>query len=356
MIYPNKVKNGGTVGIVSLSKGIMGEPFIQHEVKLVEERLPKVFGLKFKYMDNALKGFDYLAAHPEAKAADLKQAFLDPEVDMVWCAIGGDDTFRTLPYLMNDELKEIITKNPKPFFGFSDTTNNHLMFYKLGLATYYGPALLNDIAELSSELLPYTKEWLEKFFRGDKNILVEPSPVWYESRKDFGEDQVGVPAKARDEEHGYEYLYGDGVVEGNLLGGCIESLYEMLAHTRYDDQKEVYTKYQIFPSRDEWKGKIIFLESSEEKPTPEKLHTMLDTLAAQGIFTIAKGLIVGKPKDEQYYDEYKTIYTKLANEYNLPTVFNLNFGHAEPRMILPYGKPMRIDFANKQITLPEGLI
>lgn len=356
MIYPNKVKNGGTVGIVSLSKGIMGEPFIQHEVKLVEERLPKVFGLKFKYMDNALKGFDYLAAHPEAKAADLKQAFLDPEVDMVWCAIGGDDTFRTLPYLMNDEFKEIITKNPKPFFGFSDTTNNHLMFYKLGLATYYGPALLNDIAELSSELLPYTKDWLDKFFRGDNNITVEPSPVWYEGRTDFSEDQVGVPRIIREEKHGFEFLYGEGNIEGKLLGGCIESLSEMISHTRYDDQKEIYDKYPIFPTRGEWKDKIVFLETSEEKPTPEKLQTMLSTLAKQGIFGVAKGLIVGKPKDEMYYDEYKTIYIELAKNYNLPTVFNLNFGHAEPRMILPYGRPMRIDFNAKTITLPEGLI
>ncbi len=356
MIYPNKVKDGGTVGIVSLSKGLLGEPYIKHEVKLIEERLPKEFGLKYKYMEHALSGMEFLAAHPEAKAADLKQAFLDPEVDMVWCALGGDDTFRTLPYLMNDEFKEIIAENPKPFFGFSDTTTNHLMFYKLGLATYYGPAIISDIAELGPGLLPYTKEWLEKFFRGDKNILVESSPVWYEGRTEFGEDQVGVPPKARDEQHGHEYLYGSGVIEGNLLGGCIESLSEMITHTRYDDQKEIYDKYPIFPTRDKWQDKIVFIESSEEKPTPEKLQTMLDTLAKQGIFEVAKGLIVGKPKDEMYYDKYKTIYIELAKKYNLPTVFNLNFGHAEPRMILPYGKPMRIDFDFKTITLPKGLI
>lgn len=44
--------------------------------------------------------------------------------------------------------------------GFSDTTVNHLFLYKLGLATYYGPALFPDIADPGNEILPYTKQWL----------------------------------------------------------------------------------------------------------------------------------------------------------------------------------------------------
>ena len=53
MIYPKKIKKGATVGIVCLSSGVLGEPFVKHELKLIEERLPKDFGLKFKYMPNA---------------------------------------------------------------------------------------------------------------------------------------------------------------------------------------------------------------------------------------------------------------------------------------------------------------
>ena len=50
----------------------------------------------------------------------------------------GDDTFRTLPYLMTDDFQEIVKNNPKIFIGMSDTTNNHLMLYKMGLKTFYG--------------------------------------------------------------------------------------------------------------------------------------------------------------------------------------------------------------------------
>lgn len=345
------------VGIVSLSSGVLGEDFVKHEVRLVEERLQKIFGFSFKYMNNAKKGEKYLAEHPEAKAADLKQAFLDPEVDIIWTVLGGDDTFRTLPYLMNEEFKEIVQKNPKPFLGFSDTTNNHLLLHKIGLKTFYAPSLFADIAELGPEILPYTKEWLDLLFADTKtSITVESSPFWYEARADFSEKQLGVERIKHEEKHGFEFLYGNGIIEGELLGGCLESLSEMLTGGRYDDQLEIYGKYNIFPAPAEWKNKIAFIETSEERPASEKVRKMLEALEKQGVFEAISALIIGKPQDEIYYHEYKELYQELAEKYSLPTVYNLNFGHSSPRMVLPYGRKMRIDFECQTITLPEGLV
>ena len=48
-----------TVAIISLSSGVLGEDFVQHEVKMGLERLRR-FGLEVKFMENALKGLDYL--------------------------------------------------------------------------------------------------------------------------------------------------------------------------------------------------------------------------------------------------------------------------------------------------------
>ena len=60
----------------------------------------------------------YLADHPESRAQDLIQAFKDSSIDMILCAIGGDDTYRLLPYLFeNDELKKVV--HQKVFLGFS---------------------------------------------------------------------------------------------------------------------------------------------------------------------------------------------------------------------------------------------
>ena len=46
------------------------------------------------------KGLDFIKEHPEARAEDLIQAFSDDSIDMILCAIGGDDTYRLLPYLL----------------------------------------------------------------------------------------------------------------------------------------------------------------------------------------------------------------------------------------------------------------
>ena len=70
---------------------------------------------------------------------------------MILCAIGGDDTYRLLPYLFNhNELKDAITD--KVFLGFSDTTINHLMLHKVGLRTFYGQAFLSDICDRNQEI------------------------------------------------------------------------------------------------------------------------------------------------------------------------------------------------------------
>ena len=73
--------------------------------------------------------------HPEWRAEDLLQAFRDPEIDLILCAIGGDDTYRLAPYLFETgELQRAVTQ--KPFLGFSDTTIDHFMLRKVGLPTF----------------------------------------------------------------------------------------------------------------------------------------------------------------------------------------------------------------------------
>ena len=49
------------------------------------------------------------------------QAFSDESIDMILCAIGGDDTYRLLPYLFeNDQLQKVIKqKNFSWLLGYN---------------------------------------------------------------------------------------------------------------------------------------------------------------------------------------------------------------------------------------------
>ena len=66
-----------TVEIVSLSAGTLGEDFIKHELDIGLERL-RAYGLTVRFAPHALAGRAFIAAHPEARAADLLAAFRDP--------------------------------------------------------------------------------------------------------------------------------------------------------------------------------------------------------------------------------------------------------------------------------------
>ncbi len=148
MLKPAPLHVGDHVAVVSLSSGTLGELTQQHQLNRGLKRMRQL-GLVPVMMPNALKGRLILQQRPELRAADLKAAFLDPSIRGVVAAIGGDDTYRTVPFLMADEqFKTAVRRSPKLFTGFSDTTINHLMFYQLGLQTFYGPNFLSDLAEL----------------------------------------------------------------------------------------------------------------------------------------------------------------------------------------------------------------
>ena len=55
MIKPKKLKKGDTIAVVSLSRGVLGEDFCKHQLKIGTERL-KNMGLNVIFMPNSLKG------------------------------------------------------------------------------------------------------------------------------------------------------------------------------------------------------------------------------------------------------------------------------------------------------------
>jgi muramoyltetrapeptide carboxypeptidase LdcA involved in peptidoglycan recycling len=55
------------------------------------------------------------------------------------------------------------------------------------------------------------------------------------------------------------------------------------------------------PSINEWTDAIMFIETSEDKPSPDFIKWTFRNFAAQEILKVLKGIIVGKPQGEKYY-------------------------------------------------------
>ena len=342
---PNRLKKGDKVAIVSLSSGILGEPFAKHELDLGIKRLEE-FGLIPVFMDNALKGMDYIKNNPEKRADDLKQAFADNDIKAIFCAIGGNDTYRTLPYLMTDEsFINNVKNNPKIFLGFSDSTTNHLMLNKLGLTTFYGQSFLVDIAEFEPDMLPYSKEAFKYLFNPTEKQEIKPSKYWYKNRTDYSPAAVGTLREKFEDNKGYELLQGSGIISGKLLGGCIDVLADFVGVSPPENQDElndIIKDFNPFPTNEEWKNSIMLLETSELQMQPEEYRTIIKKFKELGIMNQIVGIIAAKPMDEVFYEEYKQILKEELSEFNFPILYNINIGHSYPHTILPLGETVEI--------------
>lgn len=342
MIKPKRLKKGDKIAVVSLSWGGLGDADLIHKYDIAKKRLVEDFVLTVVAMPHALKGSAFVAAHPELRAKDLMDAFEDSTIDAVFCAIGGDDTIRILPYVDIDTLR----KHPKIFMGYSDTTTNHFMMFKAGLVSFYGPSIMCEFGEYG-RMSEYTEEAVREVLFGEwSRYELKPSPEWSDDYVPWDVENINKPNVMKSDTKGYEVISGGGTVRGHLLGGCID-VFPMVVGT------------SIWPTIDEWRGAILFIETSEDKPSPDIIKWTFRNLAAQGILKVIKGIMVGKPQAEVYYDEYKTAIKQVVCEeehlYDLPIFYNVNFGHAIPIGILPYGILTELNSEEKTITFLESV-
>jgi len=244
---PKKLQPGDKIATVSPSWGGAGDSELRWRYDQGVKRVESIFGLEVLPMPNSLKGSEYLYEHPQARAEDLMTAFKDKSIKGIFANIGGEESIRLLPYIDFN----IIRKNPKIFMGYSDVTITHLFCHKAGISSFYGPAILTDFAE-NVEMDSYTIDMLKRILFSDDVIgKIKPALKWTSERLEWHERNKNRRRKMLPN-HGYEVLQGSGVVQGRLIGGCIEVL-------------EFAKGTEIWPEQKHWKDSILFFETSEEK-------------------------------------------------------------------------------------------
>ena len=290
-------------------------------------------------MPNSLKGTDFVYENPKARAEDLMNAFADPTIKGIFSNIGGSESIRLLPYIDF----EVIKNNPKVFIGYSDTTITHLFCHKAGISSFYGPSILMDFAE-NVEMHDYTVEAVKRTLFSNTPIgEIKPASEWTSVRLEWLEENKNKK-RPMTPNQGYELLQGKGLVQGRLIGGCIEVL-------------EFAKGTKIWPEETVWKDSILFFETSEDLPEPGYIEYWLRNYGSQGILQQAKGIIFGKPQNEKYYEEYKQSILQILQELGLtelPVLYNMNFGHTEPKFILPYGALAQIDCESVSFSILES--
>jgi muramoyltetrapeptide carboxypeptidase LdcA involved in peptidoglycan recycling len=338
----NKIQKlipGDKVAILSPSFAAPGKWPVVYQLGL--KRLREDFGLvPVEYPTTAKLG-----ATGAERAADLVAAFSDPEIKAVIASIGGDDQ---VTYVKNLP-PEVFSQNPKPFFGYSD--NSHLcnFLFLNGVPSFYGGSLFTQYA-MQGAMDEYTVKYLNHalFETGEFELI--PSETYTEQGLSWEDESNLTKYRTHEPNEGW---YWDGSLDatGTLWGGCVESVDEMLRHDT------------PIPTLEQFSDIVLMFETSEEIPTADYVFRFFRALGERGILNRVQAVLIGNPKawefDNQMTPEERSNYStnqretilRAIRQYNqtIPVVQNLNFGHTDPQIPMPYGNQVRLNSQTKQI-------
>lgn len=296
-IKPPRLKPGDTLGLIHPSSAT----FQRMDLEIAIDNL-KALGFGVKTGAHALDRYGYLAGKDADRAADINALFADREVQGICAVRGGWGAARLLPYLDF----EVIAKNPKVLFGFSDITALHMAIpAKTGLVTFHAPTGFSAWTELSAS-------WF-------KRVAMDGESAAYVNEPDFKGRIAPVGFRTQ--------TLTPGKGEGRLLGGNLT----VLAHL-------VGTPY--LP---DFAGRILFLEDVHEGIY--RIDRMLTHLKLAGLLSKIRGFIWGQCSECE----------PDSGGYGSLTIEEVLEDHIKPLGVPTYRGAM-IGHVDKQFTVPEGVL
>ncbi len=276
-------------------------------------------------MANALAMGDWTAGTAEQRVDDLHAAFADPNVAVVLCAIGGNHSNELVDLLDYDLIRE----NPKVFQGMSDITVLHCALLRhAGLATFYGPSLVTNLAEYPS-VFELTDRSLRAAWFGDGPIEYEAATEWTDEFLDYATKADLTRSRKLQPGEGWLWLH-PGQATGTVLGGCLESL---CWHVKGS------------PEWPELDGSVLMLEMSEDALPPADVAASLTDLKRFGVMDQIAGLVFARPTAYSPHDTevlWKVVRT-ATDGLGIPVLANVDCGHTEPMLTVPLGVVARLD-------------
>lgn len=305
MIKPKALKLGDTIGIIAPAS-----PTTEENVKKAYDKLVEM-GFNVKMGKSPYERYGYLSGTDSIRAEDLNEMFRDNEVDGIICMRGGYGTPRILDLIDYEAIKN----NPKVFIGYSDITALHIAFTQMAdLVTFHGPMVSSDIIGNFSD---FSKESLYKAIMRTEAIGAISNPL--------GEEIITI---------------NGGIAEGTIIGGNLSLIVDTIG-----------TPYEI-----NVKGKILFIEEIGEEPY--NIDRMLNQLRLSGKLEESSGIILGDFNKcvSDKHDENLTLEQVIEDHIKpvgKPTIYNLQGGHCEPMVTLPFGVKARLDADKKELTILE---
>ncbi len=334
-----KLQRGDSVAIVSPSFAAPGK--WPHVYELGLHRLREVFELEPVELPTTKK----LGASKEERAENLISAYENKDIQGVIASIGGDDQ---ITYIKNLPASPFV-KNPKPFFGYSDNTHFMNFLWLNGVPSFYGGNLFTQFAELG-QIHEFTLKYLKLALFEEGEFEIEASREYSDIGLNWNDPENLNKNRLYEPNNGWFWDGGQNTT-GITWGGCLESIDELLRHD-----------VQI-PSLEDFENIVLITETSEEIPSADYVRRVYRALGERGILSRIQGVLVGRPKaweftiqnnkdeKEEYRLQQRQTILEVVRHYNpsVTVVQNLDFGHTEPQIPVPYGMPIKLQSDTQKI-------
>ncbi|MET8980144.1 S66 peptidase family protein [Streptomyces sp. NPDC004539] len=342
-VYPPKPSPGDRVAVVSPSAGLPG--LFPRPFELGLARLRDEFGLvPVEYPSTRT-----MNATPRQRADDLHAAFADPEIKAVIASVGGDDQITVLPFLD----RELIRAHPKPFFGYSDNTSLLAYLYGTGVVGYHGGSVMVQLGRpVAMEAQTVDSLRAALFTTGPYEL--RPADRWNDVEGDWADPSTFTRAQETRPGTGWHWRNADRVVEGRSWGGCLEILaWHLMADREIAADPSVYD------------GGVLLLETSEDLPSATEVFRVLRCMGERGLLRRFPALLMGRAKTwsfehpngpqagAQYAADQRAAVERALETYAPDTmaVFDVDLGHTNPQLVVPYGGVVRVDGPARRIVV-----
>ena len=181
MIFPEKLKIGDKIGIISTARKITLDE-LDPAIKTIESwQLQVELGTNLFEVDNQFSGTI------DQRSTDLQTMIDDDSINAILCARGGYGTVQIIDKINFYKLKN----NPKWIVGYSDVTVLHSHLNKLGIASLHATMPINF-----EKNTPKTLESLRSALFGLGN-LTEINHTDLNTFENFSAPKFEVPFYAR---------------------------------------------------------------------------------------------------------------------------------------------------------------
>lgn len=334
IIYPEKIKNGDTLGITAVSM-----PANKNKIDLAIESFKKL-GINVIETNNVRQD-GIVSSDGKTRAEEFLELYKNPEVKYIIAARGGEFLMEMLPYL--NEHKDVIKNNPKWLQGFSDPS-----LLNLYITTNFNIATINmeNISEYAmNPRYKSIQNAIDFMFSDDKEFIQESFEKY--QKEEF--EEGNLKGYNLTEPNIYDCDKSEVNFEGRIIGGCIDT-FNLIAGTKMDNIKN-------FVSQFDEEGVVWHLDNCEL--TPCEFYRRLWYMDQMGYFKNVKGFLIGRSfmqRNEQEFFTFKNAVDRALSKFNVPIVYNVDIGHIPPQMYIVNGSYAIFEYKNGKGKLIQKMI